>query len=348
MPCTVVITGASAGIGRAAAVAFARRGDRVALLARGTDGLAGAERDVVHAGGTALAIPTDVADVDQVEAAADRVEREWGPIDIWVNNAMATIFSPFLDIAPEDFRRATEVTYLGAVWGTRAALKRMRSRDRGVIVQVGSALSYRSIPLQSAYCGAKSGLRGFTDSLRAELIHDKSRVRLTAVLLSGFNTPQFDWAKTTLNRQPQPVGTIYQPEVAADAIVFAAEHDRRLIYVGLPALEAVIGNKFLAGFLDWLMARRAYEQQFADQRLPAGRRDNLWQPVPADRGAHGRFDSVAKPHSWQLAATKHRGAVTLGMLGALGILAWFAGAIAATSCQRRPPTARSGRRPGKP
>lgn len=322
----VVITGASAGIGRAAAIAFARRGDRVALLARGTDGLAGAELDVVRAGGTALAIPTDVADVDQVEAAAERVEREWGPIDVWVNNAMATIFSPFLDITPEDFRRATDVTYLGAVWGTRAALKRMKPRDHGVIVQVGSALSYRSIPLQSAYCGGKSGLRGFTDSIRAELIHDKSRVRLTAILLSGFNTPQFDWAKTTLNRQPQPVGTIYQPEVAADAILFAAEHDRRLIYVGLPALEAVIGNKFLAGFLDWLMARQAYEQQFADRRLPPGRRDNLWQPVPGDRGAHGRFDAIARPHSWQLAATKHRGAVALGVLGALGVAVLLAGA----------------------
>jgi len=330
MPRNVVITGASAGIGRAAAVAFARRGDRVALLARGSDGLAGAERDVVRAGGTALAIPTDVADVDQVEAAAERVEREWGPIDVWVNNAMATIFSPLLDIAPEDFRRATEVTYLGAVWGTRAALKRMKPRDRGVIVQVGSALSYRSIPLQSAYCGAKSGLRGFTDSLRAELIHDKSRVRLTAVLLSGFNTPQFDWAKTTLNRQPQPVGTIYQPEVAADAIVFAAAHDRRLIYVGLPALEAVIGNKFIAGFLDRLMARRAYEQQFADQRLPPERRDNLWQPVPGDHGAHGRFDAIARPYSWQLSATKHRGGVTLGLLGALSMLAWLAG----TRCRK--------------
>lgn len=222
----VVVTGASAGIGRATAIEFAKQGYRIALLARGKDGLQGALRDVQQAGGEGLIIPVDMADSAQVEAAADEVERTWGPIDIWVNNAMVTIIAPFVDIEPDDFRRATEVTYLGAVWGTRAALKRMKPRDRGVIVQVGSALGYRSIPLQSPYCGAKSALIGFTDSLRCELIHDRSNVKLTMVVLAGFNTPQFEWARTTFARQPKPLGRFFQPEVAAEAICWAAAHPR--------------------------------------------------------------------------------------------------------------------------
>ena len=210
-----VVTGASAGIGRATALEFARQGWRVALLARGIDGLEGARRDIESAGSEAMVIETDVADQAQVEAAASRVESEWGPIDAWINNAMATIFSKFLDVAPEDFRRATEVTYFGTVWGTRAALARMKPRDRGVIVQVGSALAYRSIPLQAPYCGAKSAIRGFTDSIRSELLHDHSGVHITMVQLSAFNTPQFGWGRTTLGCRPRPMGKIFQPEVAA-------------------------------------------------------------------------------------------------------------------------------------
>lgn len=295
----VVITGASAGIGRAAARLFAANGYRVALLARGEDGLAAACREIEADGGTCLAIAVDVADHDQVEQAAQRVERELGPIDVWVNNAMATIFAPVERVTPEDFERATRVTYLGAVWGTMAALRRMKARDHGTIVQVGSALAYRSIPLQAPYCGAKSALRGFTDSLRSELIHDRSRVRLTMVQLSAFNTPQFDWGRTVFDRQPQPVPPIFQPELAARAILRAAEHPRRESWVGFPAVKAILATRLVPGLLDRLLAKRAWSGQLTDEPLPAGRRDNLYRPVPGDRGAHGRFDARAKADSWQ-------------------------------------------------
>jgi NAD(P)-dependent dehydrogenase (short-subunit alcohol dehydrogenase family) len=305
----VVITGASAGIGRSTAVSFARRGWKVALLARGAEGLEGARREVEEAGGTALVVSADVADQPQVEAAAERVEREWGPIDVWVNNAMATVFCGFLDVPPEDFERATAVTYLGAVWGTRAALKRMKPRNRGVIVQIGSALAYRSIPLQSAYCGAKSALRGFTDSLRSELIHDGSGVHLTMVQLSAFNTPQFDWARSCMAREPRPVGKVFQPEVAAEAIYWAACHQRREVWVGFPAAQAIVGTRLIPGVLDHVLARSAYEGQQSQDAARADRRDNLYEPVPEDRGAHGRFDDEAKPHSAQAWVTTHRFAV---------------------------------------
>ena len=308
----VVVTGASAGIGRATAIAFAKRGCRIALLARGSEGLAAARQDVERAGGSALAIPTDVADFAQVEAAAAQVEREWGGIDVWVNNAMATIFCDFLDIAPADFRRATEVTYLGAVWGTRTALKRMKPRDRGVIVQVGSALAYRSIPLQSAYCGAKSALRGFTDSLRSELIHAASAVHLTMVHLSAFNTPQFDIARNCTGYRAKPLGKVFQPEVAAEAIVWAATHRRRELWVGLPAAEAIVGTRVIPGVLDHTLAREAYDGQHTDEPLPQPRRDNLYAPVPGDHGAHGRFDAEAVDSSAQLWATTHRAACAVG------------------------------------
>ena len=312
-----VITGASAGIGRATAVAFARRGWKVALLARGEAGLEGARADVVRAGGEALVVETDVADHAQVDSAAERVEREWGPVDVWVNNAMATIFSPFLEVSPDEFERATAVTYLGAVWGTRAALTRMRPRNRGVIVQVGSALSYRSIPLQSPYCGAKSALRGFTDSLRSELLHDRSGVHLTMVHLSAFNTPQFDWGRSRMPRAPRPMGKVFQPEVAAEAIYWAAHHRRRELWVGWPAAQAIAGTRVVPGALDRLLAARGYDGQQSDDPLPATRPDNLFAPVARDHGAHGRFDAEAKSASAQLWLTTHRAAVALALVPVL-------------------------------
>jgi NAD(P)-dependent dehydrogenase (short-subunit alcohol dehydrogenase family) len=308
----VVVTGASAGIGRATAIAFARRGWRVALLARGLEGLHGACRDVEAAGGSALVIPTDVADCAQVESAAERIEREWGPIDVWVNNAMSTIFCSFLDGSPEDFKRATEVTYLGAVWGTRAALTRMKPRDRGVIVQVGSALAYRSIPLQAPYCAAKSALRGFTDSLRSELIHDRSNVHLTTVHLSAFNTPQFDIARNCTGRKARPVGKVFQPELAADAIVWAATHRRREVWVGFPAVQAILGTRVIPGLLDRKLAHDAYEGQQSDEVRPDDAPDNLYVPVPGDHGAHGRFDAQAVSSSTQFWLTTHRAALAMG------------------------------------
>ncbi len=286
----VVITGASAGIGRATAVEFARLGARVALLARGLDGLEGARRDVEAAGGKALVIACDVADPAQVEAAAAQVEKAWRGIDIWVNNAMATEFSPFMDMPLEDFRRVTDVTYLGAVWGTRAALARMLTAKGGHIVQVGSALAYRSIPLQSAYCGAKSALRAFTDALRSELKRMKSDVHVTHVVLGAFNTPQFDWARTTIPRKPRPVGTPYQPEIAARAIVHAALYPKREVYVGWGAVQAVVGTMFFPGLLDRLLARMAWKGQLSSEPVNLARRaDNLHAALPGDFGAHGRF-----------------------------------------------------------
>ena len=318
-PGVVVITGASAGVGRATAIEFARHGWRVALLARGADGLEGARRDVERAGGQALPIAIDVADADAVEAAAARIETEWGPIDVWVNDAMATIFAPALEVTPADFRRATEVTYLGAVWGTLAALRRMQRRDRGTIVQVGSALAYRSIPLQAPYCGAKSALRGFTDSLRCELIHARSRVRLTMVQLSAFNTPQFVWGRTTLSWRPRPMGSIFQPELAARAVYYAATHRRRELWVGFPAVQAILGNKVIPGFLDRMLGRTAVDGQHTDEPLPPDRKDNLWQPVAGDHGAHGRFDALAQDHSVQYWLDTHRAPVALAGLVALGV-----------------------------
>ena len=321
----VVVTGASAGVGRATAVEFARHGWHVALLARGEDGLDGARSDVERAGGQALPIAIDVADAEAVEAAAARVESEWGPIDVWVNDAMATIFAPALEVTPADFRRATEVTYLGAVWGTLAALRRMQPRDSGTIVQVGSALAYRSIPLQAPYCGAKSALRGFTDSLRCELVHARSKVRLTMVQLSAFNTPQFGWGRTTLHRRPRPMGTIFQPEVAARGVYFAATHARREVWVGWPAVQAILGQRVLPGLLDRRLGRTAWDGQHTDEPLPPDRRDNLHQPVDtragSDHGAHGRFDALARSGSAQLWLTTHRRAMLLAGAAALALWA---------------------------
>jgi len=304
----VAITGASAGVGRATALAFARRGARIGLLARGRAGLEGTRRDVEAAGGHALVLPTDVADATQVEAAAAQLEETFGAIDVWVNNAMASVFSPVKEMKPEEFERVTDVTYLGAVYGTLAALRRMLPRNRGSIVQVGSALAYRGIPLQSAYCGAKHALQGFCDSLRCELLHDGSAVRLTMVQLPAMNTPQFEWVKSRLPHRAQPVPPIYEPEVAANAIVWASEHDRREIDVGGPTVAAIVGNKVAPGVADWYLARTGFDSQQTSEPERPGRPDNLFQPVDEQRdfGAHGRFVAQAHPRSWQTWITERR------------------------------------------
>ena len=314
----VVITGASAGVGRATARNFARHGARIALLARGTDGLEAAQREVQELGGTAIVIPVDVANAEQVEAAAARVEIDLGKIDIWINNAMTSVFSPIKEMTPEEFRRVTEVTYLGCVYGTLAALKRMLPRDRGVIVQVGSALAYRGIPLQSAYCAAKHAVQGFCDSLRCELLHDQSCVRLTMVQLPALNTPQFGWVKSRLPRKAQPVPPIFQPEVAAEAIYFAAHNPRREFYVGAPSVGVIVANKFVPGLLDHYLARSGYDSQQYDGAEDPNRPNNLWQPVPGDHGAHGAFDARARSWSPQLWTSEHRTLVALAAIG-LGI-----------------------------
>ncbi|HEV8628866.1 MAG TPA: SDR family oxidoreductase [Thermoanaerobaculia bacterium] len=319
-PEVVVVTGASAGVGRATVRELARRGAWVGLLARGVDGLEAARREVEQAGGRALALPVDVTDAAAVEAAAERVERELGPIDVWVNDAMVTVLAPFEDLALEDFRRVTEVNYLGTVYGTLAALRRMRRRDRGTIVQVGSALSYRAIPLQSAYCGSKFAVRGFTDALRSELLHDGSGVHLTMVHLPALNTPQFSWCKTTLPRQPQPVPPIFQPEVAAEAICFAAHARRREVWVGLAGV-VIAANAVAPAALDHYLARHGYADQQSDQPLPADHRDNLYHPLPGDHGAHGRFDDRARERSVELWLSEHKGALLGAAAGAVLVAA---------------------------
>jgi NAD(P)-dependent dehydrogenase (short-subunit alcohol dehydrogenase family) len=315
----VVITGASAGIGRAAVRQFARRGARIALIARDTERLEAARAEAERLGAPqAIAISADMADHAQVEAAAERAERELGPIDIWVNNAMATVFAPFADIAPEDFRRVTDVTYHGFVWGTMAALKRMRPRDRGTIVQVSSALAYRSIPLQSPYCGAKHAIKGFTQSVRTELEHERSNIHIAVVDMPGVNTPQFEWCKTTLTHHPKPIGTVFQPEVAARAIWWAAHARRAEICVGAPTLSTVLAEKFVPRLLDLYLARKGVSGQQGPQPLPADRPDNLWHPVPGPYAAHGTFDEGASTRSLQLWATTHRTWLLAGM-GAAGL-----------------------------
>ncbi|HEY1299583.1 MAG TPA: SDR family oxidoreductase [Stellaceae bacterium] len=320
---TVVITGASAGVGRATARAFAKEGARIGLLARGAERLNATAAEVKEAGGEALVLPTDVADADAVEAAAAAVERAFGPIDIWVNNAMATIFAPVSQITPEEYRRATEVTYLGCVHGTMAALKRMRPRNRGAIVQVGSALAYRAIPLQAPYCGAKHAIRGFTDSLRCELMHENSDVHVTMVQMPALNTPQFDWARNKMGRKTRPMGTIYQPEVAAEAILFAAHARRREVLVGGSTVEAVWGNKAAPGLLDHLLAWRAVDGQLTDEPADTEKPGNLFASVAGDCAAHGRFDALAKSSSTELELQRQPGvalAVGLGLAAGLAAL----------------------------
>jgi NADP-dependent 3-hydroxy acid dehydrogenase YdfG len=297
----VAITGASAGVGRATARAFARAGADVALMARGVDGLEGARREVEALGRRALVLPLDVADAAQIEAAAERIERELGPIDVWVNNAMVSVFSPVSALEPDEIRRVTDVTYHGVVYGTLAALRRMRARNRGTIVQVGSALAYRGIPLQAAYCGAKHAIQGFTESLRCELLHDASRVHITMVHAPAMNTPQFGWVRSKLPRKSQPVPPIYQPEIVADAIVWAASHRRRELSVGAVTVGAIWGDKIASGLLDRYLAATGVEAQQTDEPEDPARPDNLWHPLPGDHGAHGRFDhrsASTSPQTW--------------------------------------------------
>jgi NAD(P)-dependent dehydrogenase (short-subunit alcohol dehydrogenase family) len=321
----VAVTGASSGVGRASAQAFARKGAAVGLIARGPDALRATAREVVALGGRALTAPADVADAEALEQAAKTIEQELGPIDVWVNNAMASVFAPVSETSPEEFRRVTEVTYLGVVYGTLCALRRMRSRGAGVIVQVGSALAYRGIPLQSAYCASKHAIQGFTESLRCELMHEDSPVRVTMVQLPALNTPQFDVVRTRLPRHPQPVPPIYQPEVAARAVVAAAERPaRREWWVGAPTVFTMIGNAIAPGFADRYLARTGYDAQQTEEMVPAGRPDNLFEPLAGDRGAHGDFDPQAHDQSTQWLATRHR--LTLGGLG----LAALTGALGAS------------------
>ncbi len=327
---TVVVTGASAGIGRATARLFGQRGARVALIARGQAGLDGAARDVEEAGGTALAISADVADYDQVVAAARKVEEQLGPIDVWVNVAFTSVFSPFREIAAEEFRRVTEVSYLGFVHGTMAALAVMRPRGRGTIVQVGSALGERSIPLQSAYCGAKHAINGFTSSVRCELLHENSGVQVTVVQMPAVNTPQFSWVRSRLPNQPQPVPPIYQPEVAARGVLYAADHPRRRQYwVGASTAATLLANRVVPAVLDRYLARTGYAAQQTAQPAEPGRPDNLMQPVDGgsghDFGPHGAFDDRSHDRSPQLWMSQHAGVSAGAVAGAAVIGAFLAG-----------------------
>ena len=321
----VVITGGSAGVGRAAATEFARNGYDVALLARDPERLERAASELRQHGVRALPIPTDVADADAVEAAAERVERELGPIDVWVNVAMATVFAPVDKLTAAEFERGTRVTYLGQVHGTMAALRRMRVRDRGTIVHVGSALAYRSVPLQSIYCGSKAAIRGFVDALRSELIHDRSHVHVTNVDLPAVNTPQFDWASNKMGRRAMPVPPIYQPEVPARAIFFAATHRRREVWVGYPTVQAILANRIAPGLIDRYLATAGYTGQLTDEPLPADAPANLFEPVPGPYGAHGRFDAQARSGSWEMFTDRHRtafwAAAALGAVAAVHQLA---------------------------
>ena len=329
---TVAITGASAGVGRATARAFARRGYRVALLARGEDGLESAAHELRDLDATALPIEVDVADAAAVEVAADRIESELGPLDVWVNDAFSSVFASFDEITAEEFERATAVSYLGFVNGTRAALRRMRPRDDGVIVQVGSALAYRGIPLQSAYCGAKHAIQGFNESLRCELLHDKSGVRVTMVQLPAVNTPQFSWVLSRLPRKPQPVPPIYPPEAAAQAIVHAAEHPKRREYwVGTSTALTLIANAVAPGLLDRYLARTGFSSQQTDEPHRQDDPANLWRPQDDNRdyGAHGEFEDAEVHRDPQTWMSRHH-----GLVGAAGVVG-AAGAAAAKLVSRR-------------
>lgn len=319
----VVITGASAGLGRAVAREFGKHSAKVGLIARGVDGLEAAKREIESGGGRAMVLPLDVADANALASAAAFVEREFGPIDIWVNNAMTSVFSPVKEMEAEEYKRVTEVTYLGVVYGTLSALRCMLPRDRGTIVQVGSALVYRSIPLQSAYCAAKHAIAGFTDSLRCELIHDKSNVRVTMVQMPALNTPQFGWVRSRLKYKAQPIPPIFQPEVGARAIYWAAHHSRREIHAGWPTVEAILGNKLAPGLLDRYLAKTGFGSQQTSEPEDPNRPDNLWKPLSGDHGAHGTFDSQAHERSLEVQASLGRRWIgaSLAMVAAALVLA---------------------------
>jgi short-subunit dehydrogenase len=318
----VVITGASGGVGRATARLLATRGAKIVLLARGNDGLEGAKRDVEERGGRAIAIQTDVSQFEQVHTAAETAEREFGPIDLWINNAMVSMYSPFMEMKPEEFKHIVEVTFLGQVYGTHCALKRMMPRDKGVIVQVGSALAFRSIPLQSAYCASKHAIQGFTESLRSELIHQKSNVRVSAVNMPALNTTQFTWTKNKMQHKARPTGTIFQPEVAADAILFAAENNRREIMVGYTTVEATLGEKVIPGLLDHYLAKAAWDGAMLPEKADPDAPDNFWEPLSGDHGSHGKFDHLATDFSIELWATKNRKSLLSGLaIAGLGLCA---------------------------
>jgi short-subunit dehydrogenase len=314
-----VVTGASGGVGRATVRRLGDRGAKVVLLARGKDGLEGAKQDVEARGGKALVVPTDVSNFEEVNAAADAAEREFGPIDLWINNAMVSMYSPFIKMTPEEFKHIVDVTFMGNVYGTHCALERMMPRDRGVIIQVGSALAFRSIPLQSAYCASKHAIQGFFESLRSELIHQKSNVRLSAVNMPALNTTQFVWTKNKMPHKARPTGTIFQPEVAADAILFAAENNRREIMVGYTTVEATLGEKVIPGLLDHYLSDAAWKGAMLPEKADPEKPNNFWQPVPGDHGAHGPFDGKARSFSAQLWATKNRMALAAGGLLAAGV-----------------------------
>jgi NAD(P)-dependent dehydrogenase (short-subunit alcohol dehydrogenase family) len=326
----IVITGASGGVGRATAHAFAAEGARIALIARSEPQLQATKQEVESLGGQAICIEADVADASQVESAAETVENTLGPIDVWVNNAMVSVFAPVSEISPDEYRRVTEVTYLGQVYGTMAALRRMRPRDRGSIVLVGSALAYRGIPLQSAYCGAKHGIEGFYDSLRCELLHDRSHIKTCMVQLPAMNTTQFTWVLSRLPNKPKPMGRIYQPEVAARAILYAAAHNRRSIWVGSSTYKAIVGNKLSPSYADRVLAHTGYKGQQTDQPDSDHRENNVWQPVHEDRGAYGGFSKIAARKSRTLWAATHRG---LLLTAAVTLLA---GGLAAARLNRHP------------
>jgi len=307
----VVITGASAGVGRAITRAFAEPGTAIGLIARGEEGLEAAAKEVEAVGGTALAIPADVADADAMEAAARTVESELGPIDVWVNNAMTSVFAEFLDVSAEEFERVTDVTYHGYVNGTRAALRRMVPRNTGVVVQIGSALAYRGIPLQSAYCGAKHAIEGFTESVRCELFHHKSKVAIGMIQLPAVNTPQFDWVLSRLPRRAQPVPPIFQPELIAQAVLDFVERPRREMWLGMSAIRAIVGNRLIPALLDRYLGWTGYRSQQTSEPEHADRPSNLWEPVGGDWGAHGRFDAQAKRRSPAIWLSGHRPAFAL-------------------------------------
>jgi short-subunit dehydrogenase len=316
----VVITGASAGVGRATARLFGRKGYDVALLARGEEALEAAKKEIEALGQRARWYKLDVADSEAVARAADTIEKEMGPIDIWVNNAMNSVFSPVKEMKPDEYKRVTDVTYLGQVYGTLAALSHMRKRDKGSIVFVGSALAYRGIPLQSAYCGAKHAIQGFFDSLRTELMHDKSNIHISMVELPALNTTQFGFVKNRLPNKPRPMGKIFQPEVAAEAILYAAEHKRREVLVGFPTVQAIVGNKLAPWFADWVLSRTGFKGQQTNQPKDPNHKHNLWEPVPGDHGSHGEFDDQANDRSTQFWLSKHKKGVYTGLLVLGGLI----------------------------